>query len=153
MIVDTCRFGLVLAPVDTGEEPSLRGSLVERGRSCGKPTCRCRQGHLRRSLYLAVRDHDQGEQVVEHYHQGVIRHLIGHALAVALDVELLRPGDGEEAAKRLLLRDANGLFAQRPPAAWRDRRLAVRYWDEEGFTTCEGVEQPRDTPPTDFRNC
>jgi uncharacterized protein DUF6788 len=37
------------------EQSFLRGSLVERARSCGKPTCRCQQGHLHRSLYLAVR--------------------------------------------------------------------------------------------------
>jgi hypothetical protein len=41
------------------ERPFLRGSLVERARSCGKPTCRCQRGHLHRSLYLAVRHHDQ----------------------------------------------------------------------------------------------
>jgi hypothetical protein len=47
----------------------------------------------------------KGEQVVEYYHQGVVCHLIEHNLAVPLDVELLRPGEGEEtAAKRLLLR-------------------------------------------------
>jgi hypothetical protein len=39
--------------------PFLRGSLVERARSCGKPTCRCQQGHLHRSLYLATRLHDR----------------------------------------------------------------------------------------------
>ena len=38
-----------------GEQPFLRGSLVERVRSCGKPTCRCQQGQLHRSLYLATR--------------------------------------------------------------------------------------------------
>jgi hypothetical protein len=38
-----------------GDQPFLRGSLVERARSCGKPTCRCQQGHLHRSLYLATR--------------------------------------------------------------------------------------------------
>ncbi len=37
------------------EQPFLRGSLVERARSCGKPTCRCQQGQLHRSLYLACR--------------------------------------------------------------------------------------------------
>lgn len=41
------------------QEPFLRGALVERARSCGKPTCRCQQGHLHRSLYLATRLHDQ----------------------------------------------------------------------------------------------
>ena len=40
-------------------QPFLRGSLVERERSCGKPTCRCQRGQLHRSLYLAVRHNDQ----------------------------------------------------------------------------------------------
>lgn len=45
------------------------------------------------------------EEVVEYYHQGVVCHLIEHQLAVPLDVELLRRGEGEEtAAKRLLAR-------------------------------------------------
>lgn len=39
------------------EQPFLRGSLVERARSCGKPTCRCQRGQLHRSLYLAIRNH------------------------------------------------------------------------------------------------
>lgn len=39
-----------------GDQPFLRGSLVERARSCGKPTCRCqKKGQLHRSLYLATR--------------------------------------------------------------------------------------------------
>jgi hypothetical protein len=41
------------------EQPFLRGSLVPRARSCGKPTCRCQRGQLHRSLYLAVRHHGQ----------------------------------------------------------------------------------------------
>lgn len=41
------------------QQPFLRGSLVERARSCGKPTCRCQQGHLHHSLYLAVRHRGQ----------------------------------------------------------------------------------------------
>jgi len=41
------------------QEPFLRGSLAERARSCGKPTCRCQRGQLHRSLYLDVRHHDQ----------------------------------------------------------------------------------------------
>jgi hypothetical protein len=36
-------------------QPFLRGSLVERARPCGKPTCRCQHGQLHRSLYLATR--------------------------------------------------------------------------------------------------
>jgi hypothetical protein len=41
------------------EQPFLRGSLVEQARRCGKPTCRCRQGHLHHSWYLATRLHDR----------------------------------------------------------------------------------------------
>jgi hypothetical protein len=41
------------------QEPFLRGSLVERRRSCGKPTCRCQRGQLHRSLYLATRHNDR----------------------------------------------------------------------------------------------
>jgi hypothetical protein len=131
-----------------------------------------------------------GEEVVEYYHQGVVCHLIEHRLAVPLDVELLRPGEGEETAakrllervfanypryfdvvggdalyfdapflnfcrdhgkhalvvirgeQRLLLQDAQGLFAQQAPQVWQDRRRTVQYWDAAGFTTAEGVKQP-----------
>jgi len=45
--------------------------------------------------------------------------------------------------KRLLLQDAQGLFAQRPPHVWTaGRGYRVQSWDEEGFTSCEGVCQP-----------
>jgi hypothetical protein len=132
----------------------------------------------------------QDQEVVEYYHQGVVCHLIEHRLAVPLDVELLRPGEGEETAakrllqrvfanyprffdvvsgdalyfdapfinfcldhhkhalvivkgdERLLLQDAQGLFAQQPAQIWQDRRRTVQYWDADGFTTCEGVKQP-----------
>jgi hypothetical protein len=42
--------------------PFLRGSGVERARTCGKPTCRCQRGQLHRSLYLATRH--QGRRVL-----------------------------------------------------------------------------------------
>ena len=130
-----------------------------------------------------------GEQVVEYYHQSVVCHLIGHQLAVPLDLELLRPGEGEETAAkrllervfvnypryfdvvtgdalyfdapfinfclehhkhaivvvkgehRLLLQDAQGLFAQQQPQVWQDGRRTVQCWDAEGFNTAEGVKQ------------
>lgn len=44
------------------EQPFLRGSLQERARSCGKPTCRCQKGQLHRSLYLDTRH--QGRRVL-----------------------------------------------------------------------------------------
>lgn len=132
----------------------------------------------------------QGEEVVEYYHQGVVCHLIEHNLPVPLDVELLRPGEGEETAAkrllervfanyrrffdvvcgdalyfdapfinfcreqgkhalvvvkgehRLLLQDAQGLFAQQPGQLWQEGRRTVRSWDAEGFTTAAGVKQP-----------
>ncbi len=130
--------------------------------------------------------------MVEYYHQGVVCHLIGQGIALVLDVELLKPGEGEEtAAKRLLKRvfadypryfdivvgdalyfdapfinfcldlhkhviitakgdhrllvqDAQGLFSQQQPGCWVDAKpkRTVRYWDEQGFTSCEGVKQP-----------
>ena len=52
-----------------------------------------------------------GEEVTEYYHQGVVCHLVGYNLALPLDVELLRPGEGEvSAACRLLER----VFANYP---------------------------------------
>jgi Transposase DDE domain len=128
--------------------------------------------------------------VTEYYHRGVICHLIGHDLALPLDVELQQPGEGEETAAkrllervfleyerfvdvvtgdalyldapfinfclahhkdvvvvikgdhRLLLQDAQQLFSQRTPDEWTERRRMIRSWDEEGFTSCEGVETP-----------
>ena len=44
-----------------------------------------------------------GQEVIEYYHRGVVCHLVGFNIAVPLDVELIRPGEGEIiAAKRLL---------------------------------------------------
>lgn len=44
-------------------------------------------------------------EVTEYYHRGVVAHLIGFALPIVLDIELVRPGEGEVvAARRLLLR-------------------------------------------------
>ena len=132
----------------------------------------------------------QGKPVVEYYHQGVVCHLTSSDLALPLDVELLRPGEGEETAarrllervfqnypryfdvvsadalyfdapfinfclehgkdvivvvkgeSRLLLQDAEGLFAQQEPQRLALPQGEVLYWDQEGFTSCEGVSQP-----------
>ena len=47
---------------------------------------------------------------------------------------------------RLLVRDAAGLFAHQQPGRWVDHegtlRRGVRFWDEDGFTSCEGVKEP-----------
>jgi hypothetical protein len=130
-----------------------------------------------------------GKEVLEYYHRIVACHLIGHELAIPLDAELIRPGEGEETAakrllervcarygrffdvvsgdalyldapflrfcrkhhkhavvvvkgdQRLLLQDAQGLFSQRPPELWTWPRRTVQYWDEEGFTSCEGFDE------------
>lgn len=132
------------------------------------------------------------QEVTEYYHRGVVCHLIGQDdLAVPLDVEFQRPGEGEvPAAKRLLervfanyrryfdavagdglyfeapfinfclehhkdvvvvvkgehrllLQDAEGLFSQRrPDGQWVEGRRTVQSWDEEGFTSSEGVSKP-----------
>jgi hypothetical protein len=42
------------------------------------------------------------KEVIEYYHRGVVCHLIGFNLAIPLDMELIRPGEGEViSAKRL----------------------------------------------------
>jgi hypothetical protein len=47
----------------------------------------------------------KGEEVVEDYHRGVVFYLVGFRTAAPLDVEMLRPGEGElTAAQRLLPR-------------------------------------------------
>ena len=47
-------------------------------------------------------------KVVENYHRGVVFYLIGFPIAMPLDVEMIRPGEGEvTAAKRLLARVAH----------------------------------------------
>ena len=45
----------------------------------------------------------KNQEVIEYYHRGVVCHLVGLEMALPLDVELIRPGEGEViAAKRLL---------------------------------------------------
>ncbi len=45
------------------------------------------------------------QKIVEYYHRGVVFHLVGFPIAMPLDVEMVRPGEGEvAAAKRLLAR-------------------------------------------------
>jgi hypothetical protein len=45
-----------------------------------------------------------------------------------------------------LVQDASGLFAHHEPGCWVDHegtlRRGVRFWDEDGFTSCEGVKGP-----------
>ena len=44
-----------------------------------------------------------GKEVIEYYHRGVVCHLVGYDMALPLDVEMLRPGEGEVAAACRLL--------------------------------------------------
>lgn len=46
---------------------------------------------------------EENRTITEYYHRGVVAHLIGFDLPILLDVEMIRPGEGEiVAAKRLL---------------------------------------------------
>ena len=162
--------GLMMVAVDGHE------FFASRKRCC--PHCQTRTIQLKEGT------------VTEYYHRGVVCHLIGHELALPLDMELLRPGEGEETAakrllervfvaygrfidvvtgdalyldapfinfcldhhkhaivvvkgdQRLLLQDARQLFSQRIPGELTAGRRTIRYWDEEGFTSCEGVKTP-----------
>jgi hypothetical protein len=44
--------------------------------------------------------------------------------------------------ERVLLQDAQALFAQQSPQLWQDRQRTVQSWDADGFRTCAGVRQP-----------
>jgi hypothetical protein len=44
-----------------------------------------------------------GQEVTEYYHRGVVAHLIGLPLPIVLDIEMIRPGEGEIVAARRLL--------------------------------------------------
>ena len=41
----------------------LRGSLLERERVCGKPSCKCMHGDLHQSLYLVVSEKGRARQL------------------------------------------------------------------------------------------
>lgn len=47
----------------------------------------------------------KGEEVTEYYHRAAVFYLIGFKIALPLDIEMIRPGEGEvSAAKRLVQR-------------------------------------------------
>jgi hypothetical protein len=132
----------------------------------------------------------KGRKVVEYYHRGVVFHLVGFPIAMPLDVEMIRPGEGEVSAakrllkrtlcaygrffdvvladslycvapfinfclahdkhvvavlkgkKRVLLQDAQGLFSPLKPQIWKESGQVIQAWDEDGFTSAEGVTVP-----------
>lgn len=64
------------------------------------------------------------EEITEYYHRAVVCHLIGFDLAVPLDVEAIRPGEGEViAAKRLLARVFEHFFTRADSStSWSEMR-------------------------------
>ena len=58
---------------------------------------RCCEQCCRRQIKLGR------QEVTEYYHRGVVAHLIGFALPLVLDIEMIRPGEGEIVAARRLL--------------------------------------------------
>ena len=71
--------------------PFLRGSLVERARSCGKPTCRCQRGQLHRSLYLAVRQHGQPALLyIPRALEETVRQAVANGRSLAQQVQALQ---------------------------------------------------------------
>jgi hypothetical protein len=120
----------------------------------------------------------------------VVFYLVGFRSSIPLDVEMLRPGEGEPTAAqrllprvvesygrffkvvladglffnapffnlclglgkevitvlkdedRVLFQDALGVFSFSAPQAWEERNQKIRAWDDEGFTTAEGINVP-----------
>jgi hypothetical protein len=54
----------------------------------------------------------KGKRVVEYYHRGVVFHLVGFPIALPLDVEMIRPGEGEVTAAQRLLARAVGAYGR-----------------------------------------
>ncbi len=44
--------------------------------------------------------------------------------------------------RRVLVQDALGVFSLMKPQVWTEGRSEIRAWDEEGFTTAEGIQAP-----------
>ena len=64
---------------------------------------RCCAGCCERQVKVGPKK--EKKTVTEYYHRGVVAHLIGFDLPILLDIEMIRPGEGEIiAAKRLLER-------------------------------------------------
>lgn len=91
------------------EFPFLRGSLVERARSCGKPTCRCQKGQLHPALYLAVNHHGQRALLyVPRALQDTVRQWLANGRRISQQLEALHQQQLEH-----LLRNKDDLLAQR----------------------------------------
>ncbi len=98
------------------QQPFLRGSLVERARSCGKPTCRCQRGQLHRSLYLAVRQHGQPTLLyIPRVLEQTVRQWVANGRALAQQVQDLH----QQQLEQLLQRKQQ--LSTRPTKAKADR--------------------------------
>lgn len=83
------------------QQPFLRGSLVERARSCGKPTCRCQRGQLHRSLYLAVRQHGQPALLyIPRALEATVRQWVANGRSLAQQVQALHQQHLEQLLQR-----------------------------------------------------
>jgi hypothetical protein len=91
------------------EFPFLRGSLVERARSCGKPSCRCQKGHLHPALYVAVNHRGQRALLyVPRALQDTVRQWLANGRRIAQQLEALHQQQLEQ-----LLQNKHDLLAPR----------------------------------------
>lgn len=70
--------------------------------------------------------------VTEYYHRGVVAHLAGFDLPIALDIEMIRPGEGEIAAAKRLLERLLKRYARFFDAVQGD----AIYWEAPLFELC-----------------
>ena len=71
-------------------------------------------------------------EVTQYYHRGVVAHLIGFALPLVLDIEMIRPGEGEVVAARRLLGRLMEHYARYFDAIQGD----AIYWETGMFELC-----------------
>ncbi len=102
------------------EQPFLRGSLVERARSCGKPTCRCQKGQLHHSLYLAVNHAGQRALLyVPRALEETVRQWLGNGRRIQQQLQALHQHQLEQLLQhnQHLLRRRTNRPSQRPDPA------------------------------------
>lgn len=75
----------------------------------------------------------QKQTVTEYYHRAVVAQLLGFELPLALDLEMIRPGEGETTAAKRLIERLMSRYARFFDAIVGD----ALYWDQSLFDLCQ----------------
>ena len=79
----------------------IRGTLQERLRVCGKPNCRCTQGHKHRALYLVVSKKGRPQQLyVPEKFESMVRQWVSNYRDLRDLVEMISEFNWDKVQKR-----------------------------------------------------